>query len=201
MFTASKILAKPIAVIWIHGWGTNFYSPTYVMIGRELAAPGYTTISGNTRMHDLGNSLGYRDGKRIRGGGYWGRERGGPRSCRLGGFHRGSGLQAGGAGWTQCWLGGGAEVSGGKAGLTCSGSGPGFRCGSSRHQAAGPRSIGGSETPDGSRRTGRSDTRSKALFSFLHQHGDIPGYREHPAGIQRLFRRTARNLESRPYEW
>jgi pimeloyl-ACP methyl ester carboxylesterase len=72
MFTASKTTAKPIAVIWIHGWGTNFYSPTYAMIGRALAARGYTTISGNTRMHDLGNVAGYQMGKRIRGGGYWG---------------------------------------------------------------------------------------------------------------------------------
>ena len=72
MFTASKASTKPIAVIWIHGWGTNFYSPTYAMIGRALAARGYTTISGNTRMHDLGNVAGYRMGKRIRGGGYWG---------------------------------------------------------------------------------------------------------------------------------
>lgn len=72
MFTASKTSVKPVAVIWIHGWGTNFYSPTYTMIGRGLAERGYTTISGNTRMHDLGNSLGYRYGKRIRGGGYWG---------------------------------------------------------------------------------------------------------------------------------
>jgi pimeloyl-ACP methyl ester carboxylesterase len=72
MFTASKTSTKPVAVIWIHGWGTNFYSPTYVMIGRSLAARGYTTISGNTRMHDLGNVAGYRYGKRIRGGGYWG---------------------------------------------------------------------------------------------------------------------------------
>ena len=68
----SKTSAKSIAVIWVHGWGTNFYSPTYTMIGRALAARGYTTISGNTRMHDLGNVAGYRDGKRIRGGGYWG---------------------------------------------------------------------------------------------------------------------------------
>jgi pimeloyl-ACP methyl ester carboxylesterase len=72
MFTASKPSGKPIAVIWIHGWGTNFYSPTYVMIGRALAARGYATITGNTRMHDLGNVAGYRHGKRIRGGGYWG---------------------------------------------------------------------------------------------------------------------------------
>lgn len=72
MFTAAKTSAKHIAAIWIHGWGTNFYSPTYTMIGRELAARGYTTITGNTRMHDLGNVTGYRLGKRIRGGGYWG---------------------------------------------------------------------------------------------------------------------------------
>ena len=72
MFTPAKESAKPVAVIWIHGWGTNFYSPTYTMIGRALAAHGYTTLAGNTRMHDLGNVLGYRYGKRIRGGGYWG---------------------------------------------------------------------------------------------------------------------------------
>jgi pimeloyl-ACP methyl ester carboxylesterase len=72
MFTASKTSAKPVAVIWIHGWGTNFYSPTYAMIGRALARHGYTAMSANTRMHDLGNVVGYRYGKRIRGGGYWG---------------------------------------------------------------------------------------------------------------------------------
>ena len=72
MFTASKTSAKPIAVLWIHGWGTNFYSPTYAMIGRALAARGHTTITGNTRMHDLGNVAGQRYGRRIRGGGYWG---------------------------------------------------------------------------------------------------------------------------------
>jgi pimeloyl-ACP methyl ester carboxylesterase len=72
MFTPSKASATPIAVLWIHGWGTNFYSPTYAMIGRALAGRGFAAISGNTRMHDLGNVAGYRYGKRIRGGGYWG---------------------------------------------------------------------------------------------------------------------------------
>jgi pimeloyl-ACP methyl ester carboxylesterase len=74
IFTPPKDLAKPIAVIWIHGWGVNFYSPTYVAIGRALAECGYTTISGNTRMHDLGNVEAWRGEKRIRGGGYWGVE-------------------------------------------------------------------------------------------------------------------------------
>ncbi len=72
IFTTSKTRARTVAILWIHGWGTNFYSPTYVMTGRALAARGYTMISGNTRMHDLGNVAGYRHGKRIRGGGYWG---------------------------------------------------------------------------------------------------------------------------------
>lgn len=72
MYSPPRTSAKQAAVIWIHGWGTNFYSPTYTMIGRALAARGYTTIAANTRMHDLGNVLGYRYGKRIRGGGYWG---------------------------------------------------------------------------------------------------------------------------------
>lgn len=64
--------AKPLAVIWIHGWGVNFYQPNYVAIGRALAERGYTCINGNTRMHDLGNVEKYRWEKRIRGGGYWG---------------------------------------------------------------------------------------------------------------------------------
>src|SRR5678816_3956782 len=57
IFTPPKDLAKPIAVIWIHGGGVTFYSPTYVAIGRGLAERGYACISGNTRMHDLGLSL------------------------------------------------------------------------------------------------------------------------------------------------
>jgi len=50
----------------------NFYSPTYVKIGRALAERRYACITANTRMHDLGNVAGYRGGKRIRAGGYWG---------------------------------------------------------------------------------------------------------------------------------
>ncbi len=75
LFSPPKEVAKLIAVIWIHGWGVNFYSPTYVGIGRALANRGYTTIAGNTRMHDIGNVEKYDfAGKRIRGGGYWGLE-------------------------------------------------------------------------------------------------------------------------------
>ena len=73
MFTTSKDSAKPIAVIWVHGWGANFYAPSYVGIGRALAGRGFPTISVNTRMHDIGNVEKYTLlGKRVRGGGYWG---------------------------------------------------------------------------------------------------------------------------------
>ncbi|MGO8699669.1 MAG: alpha/beta hydrolase [Limisphaerales bacterium] len=72
IFTPPTDSAKPVAIIWIHGWGVNFYEPTSVAIGRALAERGYTCITGNTRMHDLGNVEAWRGNKRIRGGGYWG---------------------------------------------------------------------------------------------------------------------------------
>ena len=65
IFTPPKDLAKPIAVIWIHGWGVNFYYPTYVMIGRALAERDYACITANTRMHDLGNVAGWRGEKLL----------------------------------------------------------------------------------------------------------------------------------------
>ena len=72
VFTAPKDSAKPLAIILIHGWGVNFYEPTYVAVGRALAERGHTCIASNTRMHDLGNVEAWRGDKRIRGGAYWG---------------------------------------------------------------------------------------------------------------------------------
>jgi pimeloyl-ACP methyl ester carboxylesterase len=72
LFAPEGDSAKPVAIVWIHGWGVNFYQPTYVAIGRALAHHGYTVIDGNTRMHDLGNVEVEHGGKRVRGGGYWG---------------------------------------------------------------------------------------------------------------------------------
>lgn len=72
LFAPPRDSAKRLAIVWIHGWGVNFYQPSYVTIGRALAQHGYTVIAGNTRMHDLGNVETYRGDKRIRGGGYWG---------------------------------------------------------------------------------------------------------------------------------
>jgi pimeloyl-ACP methyl ester carboxylesterase len=73
LFTPPKQSSKPLAIIWVHAWGANFYVPSYVGIGRALAERGFTTISINTRMHDIGNVEKYTLlGKRVRGGGYWG---------------------------------------------------------------------------------------------------------------------------------
>lgn len=63
---------RQVAVLWVHGWGVNFYSPTYVGIGRALAERGLTSLSVNTRMHDIANVQQYIAGRRVRGGGYWG---------------------------------------------------------------------------------------------------------------------------------
>jgi pimeloyl-ACP methyl ester carboxylesterase len=73
LFTSPTQASKPLTIIWVHGWGANFYLPSYVGIGRELAERGFPTISVNTRMHDIGNVEKYTLlGKRVRGGGYWG---------------------------------------------------------------------------------------------------------------------------------
>lgn len=71
MFKPASHVAKPVAIIWMHGWGVNFYSPTYVNVGRRLAERGFTTVAINTRMHDIGTIEKF-GGKRVRGGGYWG---------------------------------------------------------------------------------------------------------------------------------
>jgi pimeloyl-ACP methyl ester carboxylesterase len=73
VFAAPVSPASPLAVIWIHGSQLNFYDPSYVKIARQLASRGLTTITANTRMHDLGNLAAMRGEQRVRGGVYWGR--------------------------------------------------------------------------------------------------------------------------------
>lgn len=72
IFTVRSNSPGTVAVIWVHGQTVNFYEPTYLNILRAIASRGYTTLAGNTRMHDLGNVAGYRGQVRIRGGAYWG---------------------------------------------------------------------------------------------------------------------------------
>src|SRR5258707_8179624 len=59
LFTSARLPSRPLAIIWVHGWGANFYTSSYVGIGRALAERGFPTISVNTRMHDIGNGENY----------------------------------------------------------------------------------------------------------------------------------------------
>jgi alpha-beta hydrolase superfamily lysophospholipase len=77
LLTPAAGAPRPVFVAWMHGAGVNFSSPAHLAIGRELAARGYPFVTGNTRGHDVGTTLGWRDdgpgsgggGVAIRGGG------------------------------------------------------------------------------------------------------------------------------------
>jgi hypothetical protein len=49
--------ARHRCIVWIHGNAASFYDRPYVLIGRELAALGYTIVLGNTRGHDIATTL------------------------------------------------------------------------------------------------------------------------------------------------
>ncbi len=63
--------ARPIAVVWVHGGGSNFYQPMYVRVGRVLAARRLVFITGNTRGHDYGSWCEHADGTSFLGGAAW----------------------------------------------------------------------------------------------------------------------------------
>jgi pimeloyl-ACP methyl ester carboxylesterase len=76
--------AKPIAVVWVPGFSINFYHPSFVAIGRELAGLGYAFVIGNNRGHDIGAHLWRKkedaDGMtRTYGGAFWERFEDSPR--------------------------------------------------------------------------------------------------------------------------
>jgi|SRR5579859_5138459 len=49
-------LGKP-ALVWVHGFGANFYHPAYRKLGAAVAELGYAVVIGNTRGHDFGALL------------------------------------------------------------------------------------------------------------------------------------------------
>ncbi len=192
IFTPPKDLAKPIAIIWIHGWGVNFYYPTYVMIGRALAERGYTCITANTRMHDLGNVAGWRGEKRIRGGGYWGvaseevrdlaawidfaEDRGFKKVVLVG--HS--------AGWAAVRRYQAEKQDQRVVGVV-------LASGAVRAETQADRSGTActSDSPDGRWSRRRLGARSKTLLSILRQRGHVYGYRQHATSNSKIF------LESR----
>jgi len=68
-FSLRRRTAKPVAVIWIHGLGVNFYSPTYVAISK-LWQNAVIPLSRATRGCMIWNVEAWLVKKRIRGGGY-----------------------------------------------------------------------------------------------------------------------------------
>lgn len=58
--------AKPLAVLWVHGGGQNFYYPGYLGIGEAMSGHGYAFLSANTRGHDYNNRCGRRGAGRPR---------------------------------------------------------------------------------------------------------------------------------------
>lgn len=53
----------PVPIVWVHGAGAQFYFRPYIVLARELAAHGFTSILGNNRGHDFGFFVGF-DGER-----------------------------------------------------------------------------------------------------------------------------------------
>jgi pimeloyl-ACP methyl ester carboxylesterase len=63
-------LPKP-AIVWIHGFGANFYFAPYLRLGQALAAHQYAFIVGNTRGHDFGVMLDPKERTPYLGGAAW----------------------------------------------------------------------------------------------------------------------------------
>ena len=62
---------RQLAVIWVHGLTGRFYAKTQMLVSRDLAAEGYTVVSGNNRGHDFGARIGRTTGEPVLAGGGW----------------------------------------------------------------------------------------------------------------------------------
>jgi alpha-beta hydrolase superfamily lysophospholipase len=61
---------KPV-LVWIHGFGANFYFGPYLRLGEALAAHGRASLIGNTRGHDFGTLLEPQNASPYLGGAAW----------------------------------------------------------------------------------------------------------------------------------
>lgn len=62
---------RQLAVIWVHGLTGRFYAKTQMLVSRDLAAEGYTVVSGNNRGHDFGARIPRKNGEPVLAGGGW----------------------------------------------------------------------------------------------------------------------------------
>jgi predicted alpha/beta-fold hydrolase len=49
--------AKPLAVVWVHGFTGRYYEPHAIKMGRRLAERGYLFVTGNNRGNNFGAVL------------------------------------------------------------------------------------------------------------------------------------------------
>ncbi len=61
----------PVPIVWVHGAGANFYMRPYIVLARELAAHGFTSILGNNRGHDFGFFVGFDGNRPVYAGQGW----------------------------------------------------------------------------------------------------------------------------------
>jgi pimeloyl-ACP methyl ester carboxylesterase len=62
---------RTVAVVWVHGLTGRFYAKSSILTGRDIAAEGYTFVSGNNRGHDFGARIPRKAGDALLGGGGW----------------------------------------------------------------------------------------------------------------------------------
>ncbi len=62
--------ARPLPLVWTHGFIGRFYETHSLAIGRLLAEQGFLFVSGNNRGHDIGAALQRGSGVKL-GGGWW----------------------------------------------------------------------------------------------------------------------------------
>jgi pimeloyl-ACP methyl ester carboxylesterase len=62
---------RPVAVVWVHGLTGRFYEKFTILICRDLAAEGYTVVSGNNRGHNFGARIPRKAAAPVLAGGGW----------------------------------------------------------------------------------------------------------------------------------
>ena len=62
---------RPFAVVWVHGLTGRFYEKCSLLPCRDLAAEGYTVVSGNNRGHHFGARIPRKAAAPVLAGGGW----------------------------------------------------------------------------------------------------------------------------------
>ena len=63
--------AKPLPIVWLHGFTGRFYEPHAIRIGRDLAARGYVFVAGHNRGNNFGIIVRPKGGEPVLAGAGW----------------------------------------------------------------------------------------------------------------------------------